>query len=161
WLRFWDERGIEFRRASVESAVERISRYRSESRAAELAELDTFALEAIFTALPTPVDRATTEEARALVGLAAHAPGRPERIPPGATVEEAAAIVTSLRRHWETVHLDCVTLDGPGRVTATLVETQYGRWAHRAITQQLGRAPGGGSVAKGLLERAPVTTFLV
>lgn len=161
WLRFWDDRGVEFRRASVESAVERISRYRSEERAAELAELDTFALDAIFAALPTPVDRATTEEARAFVGIAARATGRDDRIPEGATPEEAAAIVTRWRRFWEIYRLDFVTLDGPGRVTATVLETQYGKWAWRAVTQRLGRMPDGTSVATELRRRAPATTFIV
>ena len=161
WLRFWDDRGIEFRRSSVESAVERIARYRSEDRAAELAELDTYALEAIFAALPTPTDRATTEEARALVGLAARATGRDDRIAEGASPEQAAAVVTRWRRFWEIHRLDFVTLDGPGRVTSTILETQYGKWAYRAVTQRMGRTPSGASVATEIRRRAPETTFIV
>ncbi len=161
WLRFWDDRGIEFRRASVESAVERISRYRSESRAAELAELDTYALDALFASLPSPHDRATTEEARALVALAARATGRGDRIPEGASPEEAAAVVQRWRGFWEVYRLDFVTLDGPGRVTATILETQYGKWAWRAVTQRLGRMPSGATVAAELRRRAPQTTFIV
>jgi ABC-type dipeptide/oligopeptide/nickel transport system permease component len=161
WLRFWEDRGVEFRRASVESAVERISRYRSEERAAELAELDTFALDALFAALPTPTDRATTEEARAFLGIAARATGRDDRIAEDASPEEARETVERWRRFWEIHHLDFVTLDGPGRVTATVLETQYGRWAWRAVTQRLGRMPDGHSVASELRRRAPITTFIV
>lgn len=161
WLRFWDDRGIEFRRASVESGVERISRYRSASRAAELVELDTYALDAIFNALPTPHDRASTEEARALIALAARSTGRDDRIAEGASPEQAATVVLRWRDFWEVYRLDYVTLDGPGRVTATVLETQYGKWAWRAITQRLGRMPSGASVASELRRRAPETTFIV
>ncbi len=72
WTRFWDDRGIEFRSASVRSAVRRLVRYGSTSRAAELLELDTFALQTVIAALQPPRDTETLEQARALVDVAAH-----------------------------------------------------------------------------------------
>jgi peptide/nickel transport system permease protein len=65
------------------------------------------------------------------------------------------------RDFWEVYRLDYITLDGPGRVTATVLETQYGKWAWRAVTQRLGRMPSGASVASELRRRAPETTFIV
>lgn len=161
WLRFWDDRGIEFRRAAVSSAVERMARYRSSSRAEELGELDTFALGAVMDAMPTPTDRATVDEARALVGLAARATRRDDRIPEDATTEVASTVVLRWRRWWEANRLDYTTLDGPGRATAVILETQYGRWALRAITQKLGRAREGATVARELRRRAPLTAAIV
>jgi len=160
WLRFWDDRGIEFRSAAVASAVERISRYRSDSRAEELAELDTYALEAVMEAMPTPSERTTIDEARALVGLAARATRRDDRIAEDASASEATAVVVRWRRWWEAHRLDYVTLDGPGRATAAVLETQYGRWALRAVTQKLGRA-GDATVARELRRRAPLTATIV
>ena len=45
WIRFWDDRGPEFRDTAVRSTVRRLSHYGAGTRAADLRALDTFALD--------------------------------------------------------------------------------------------------------------------
>ncbi len=65
WSRLWDDRGVEFRHASVRSAVSRLERYGSTNRVSDLVELDTFALDNVLTALREPaITRRSSAPAR-------------------------------------------------------------------------------------------------
>ncbi|UQA59348.1 ABC transporter permease [Polyangium aurulentum] len=161
WTRFWDDRGIEFRRAAVRSAVRRLSRYGSASRAAELRELDTFVLEDVLGALEHPTDKASFERARALVDIAAHVTGRDDRIAPGADLDEAIACVERWTSFWMVYKSDFVTFDRPSRIAAIVTETRYGKWAAAAVQRRLGIGMDGVPVLDGIALRAPVTLTLV
>jgi ABC-type dipeptide/oligopeptide/nickel transport system permease component len=161
WTRFWDDRGIEFRAASVRSAVRRLVRYGSASRAAELRELDTFALDQVLDALEEPHDPATFEQARALIDLAADVAERDDRIAPGDGLPAARACVTRWKTFWNVYRSDYVVLAGPSRVAAMVIETRYGKWALGAVTHRFGVAAGGERVLDELTRRAPVTLTLV
>jgi ABC-type dipeptide/oligopeptide/nickel transport system permease component len=159
WVRFWDDRGIEFRAAAVRSAVQRLVRYRSASRAADLRELDTFALPDIFLVLEVPRDAAGIEIARPLVDIIAHATGETDVL---ATSDlEAARACVQRWRHWWTVHRSDYTLfSGVSRISAVVVETRYGKWALGAVTERFGRVEGGTPVLEELAHRGPVTLVL-
>ncbi|WP_437959279.1 ABC transporter permease subunit [Sorangium sp. So ce119] len=161
WTRFWDDRGIEFRSASVRSAVRRLVRYGSSSRAAELHELDTFALQPVIAALQPPRDAATLEQARALVDVAAHIAEIDDRIAPGEDLAEARACVTRWKSFWNVYRSDFEVFTGPTRLAATVLETRYGKWALGAVTHRLGVAATGEPVLDELARRAPVTLTLV
>jgi ABC-type dipeptide/oligopeptide/nickel transport system permease component len=161
WTRFWDDRGIEFRRAAVRSAVRRLSRYGSASRAAELRELDTFVLEDVLGALERPRDKASFDRARALVDIAAHVTGRDDRIAPGAELAEASACVERWTSFWMVYQSDFVTFDRPSRIAAIVTETRYGKWAGAAVRRRLGIGADGVPVLDGIARRAPVTLTLV
>ncbi len=161
WTRFWDDRGIEFRRASVRSSVRRLSRYGSASRAAELRELDTFVLEDVLGALERPTDSASFERARALVDIAAHVTGRDDRFSPADDYDTALACVERWASFWMVYKNDFVTLDGPSRFAAIVLETRYGKWALGAVTRRLGVGIDGVPVLDGITSRAPVTLTLV
>lgn len=161
WTRFWDDRGIEFRPASVRSAVRRLVRYGSASRAAELRELDTFALQPVIAALQPPRDAATLEQARALVDVAAHITEIDDRIAPGEDLAEARACVTRWKSFWNVYRSDFEVFSGPTRLAATVLDTRYGKWALGAVTHRLGVAATGEPVLDELARRAPVTLTLV
>lgn len=161
WTRFWDDRGIEFRTASVRSAVRRVVRYGSASRAADLRELDTFALEQVLGALQPPRDAATFTQARALVDLAADVTEIDDRIAPGDDLATARACVARWKAFWNVYRADFDVFSGPARVAATLLETRYGKWALGAATHRLGVAATGEPVLDELSRRAPVTLALV
>lgn len=161
WSRFWDDRGIEFRAASVRSAVRRLTRYGSTSRAAELRELDTFALEAVIEALAPPADAQGFAQARVLVDLAAHVTEIDDRIAPGDDLEAARTCVARWKSFWSVYQGDYAVFTGPARVAAMVLETRYGKWALGALTHRLGVAAGGEPVLDGLARRAPVTLALV
>ncbi|WP_438019264.1 ABC transporter permease subunit [Sorangium sp. So ce315] len=161
WTRFWDDRGIEFRPASVRSAVRRLVRYGSASRAAELRELDTFALQPVIAALQPPRDAATLAQARALVDVAAHITEIDDRIAPGEDLAEARACVTRWKSFWNVYRSDFEVFSGPTRLAATVLDTRYGKWALGAVTHRLGVAATGEPVLDELARRAPVTLTLV
>jgi peptide/nickel transport system permease protein len=161
WTRFWDDRGIEFRRASVRSAVRRLSRYGSASRATELRELDTFVLEDVIGALEHPRDSASFERSRALIDVAAHVTGREDRIAPGDDFDAASECVERWNSFWMVYRHDFVTLDSPSRIAAIVTETRYGKWALGAVTRRLGVGADGVPVLDGIAARAPITLTLV
>lgn len=161
WTRFWNDRDIEFRRAAARSAVRRLSRYGSGSRAAEMRELDTFVLEDIMAALEHPHDAASFERTRALIEIAAHVTGRDDRIAPGDDYPTAIHCVERWRLFWLVYENDFVTVDGLSRFAAVVLDTRYGKWAVSAFTRRFGPGPDGAPVLDGVLRRAPVTFTLV
>lgn len=161
WLRFWTDRGIEFRPATLRSAVRRLERYRSASRAADLEELDTYALPFLFEALTPPDDAAGVDAARVLVDVAAHVTGRDDRIGLGDDPASARACVERWRRWWATYGSDYVVFTGPMRVAAVVLETRYGKWALGTVTRGLGLGADGTPVSRELAARAPVTLTLL
>lgn len=161
WTRFWDDRGIEFRRASVRSAVARLVRYGSTSRAADLHELDTFVLDDVIGALEAPRDAAGVRRARALVEVAAHVTGRDDRIAPGDDIGAARASVERWQAYWSVYRSDFVADTGLARVADMIIETRYGKWAYEAVTRRFGRSAGGAPVLDELEARVPVTLAIV
>ncbi|MFO0547140.1 MAG: ABC transporter permease subunit [Polyangiaceae bacterium] len=133
WVRFWRDRSVEFRDASVRISVDRLARYRTKSRAAELAALDTFALKTIMERLTLPTDEASIDVARTLVEAAAHATSRYDRIEAGASVEDARACVARWHRFWLVHESDYVAFDGTERAAAAVRETRYGKWASGVV----------------------------
>jgi peptide/nickel transport system permease protein len=161
WVRFWEDRGIEFRRASVRSDVARLMRYRSAGSSDDLRELDTFALDELFQALPNPEDNASLDRARTLVNIAADILGSDDRIHPGDPVDSAQACVGRWLAFWNVYRSDFVTFRGASRVSAMLLETRYGKWALGAITHRFGKSSTGRPVLDEFARRAPLTISLV
>ncbi len=129
WRRFWDDRSIDFRPASVRTAIERLTRYRSESRRRELEGLGTYVLPALFETLPAPSDERSLSVARTLVELAATVTARHDTIPEGSSLEEASACVLRWRAWWLVHESDFSAFDGTARAAAMVKETRYGKWA--------------------------------
>lgn len=161
WRRFWADRSVEFRDATVRTSVERLTRYRTASRAAEVAELDTFALPAVMEALTEPVDEGGVEIARALVAVAARATGRPDEIGEGATLAEATACVARWQRFWWVHESDFVAYDGSRRASASLSETRYGKWASGLVLSLTLERRATGEQLVTVSRAAPVTLALV
>ena len=133
----------------MRSAVRRLARYGSESRASDLHALDTFALEEVLAALAPPSDAAEVEQARALVEIAAHATARDDVIAHGADVAAARACVERWRAFWSVYGADFVVLAGPSRLAAMVLETRYRKWAVGALTRRLGLDADGRPVVIG------------
>lgn len=133
WVRFWADRSVEFRAATVRTAVERLARYRTSSRATEIEQLDTFALPALLERLEPPTDAASFEVARALTDALSHATNRDDRIPETADLAEARLVVARWRKFWLVYESDFVTYDGLARTSAALRETRYAKWAAQVV----------------------------
>jgi ABC-type dipeptide/oligopeptide/nickel transport system permease component len=161
WTRFWIDRGIEFKRASVRSAVRRLVRYGSGSRQKELFELDTFVLDELFEALELPDDAASVDRARRLVDTAAHVTGRDDRIDPADSIATARATVARWRLFWAVYRSDYVQFQGASRFAAMVLETRYGKWVLGAAAQRFGRGADGVLVLDDLRTRAPTTLAIL
>jgi ABC-type dipeptide/oligopeptide/nickel transport system permease component len=166
WTRFWLDRGIEFRRPSVRSAVSRLLRHGSGSRAGDLIELDTFVLDDVIAALEPPRDEAGVRRAQALVEVAAHVTERDDRILPGDGLEAARACVDRWQAFWMVYKADFTPGAGLDRVAWMVLETRYGKWAYEAVTHRFGRGvslDGGppAPVLDQLERRLPVTLGVV
>jgi ABC-type dipeptide/oligopeptide/nickel transport system permease component len=162
WTRFWDDRGIEFRHASVRSAVSRLVRYGSASRANDLLELDTFVLDDVLGPLEEPRTDADVQRARALIDVAAHVTDRDDRIRPGDSRDAARACVERWRSFWTVYRSDFTSDAGVDRVAGMILETRYGKWAYEAVTHRFGRGQGADIVVlDALVARVPVTVGLL
>ena len=156
----------------MRSAVSRLSRYGSASRASDLLELDTFVLDDVLGALEVPRDEAGIRRAAALIEVAAHVTGRPDRILPGDGLDAARAAVERWQSFWTVYRADYTTDAGVDRVAWMVLETRYGKWAFEAVTHRFGRTarrapirrdPSRGSLAvlDQLRARVPVTLGIV
>lgn len=162
WDHLWSDRSSEFRRVTVRSAVQRLAHYGSASRASELLELDTFALEDVLISLAPPSDDASLFRARALIEIAAHVTGRDDRIAASDSLEAAAACVERWKHYWAVYRSDFVSMSSSSaRLKAVLLETRYGKWVLGVALHRLGRLSGGGAVLDELAARAPVTLAIL
>jgi peptide/nickel transport system permease protein len=161
WTRYWSDRSVDFRPSSVRTSVERLARYRTASRAAELAQLDTFALAAIMAKLTLPTDADNLEVARVLVDAAAHATGHKDRIDEQASLAEARACVGRWHRWWLVFESDFVAFTGTARASATLSETRYGKWATGVVLALTIERDETKSRVGEISKAAPVTLALV
>ncbi|NUP06664.1 MAG: ABC transporter permease [Polyangiaceae bacterium] len=161
WARFWADRSVEFRQATVRTAVERLARYQTPSRAAELAQLDTFALPALMERLQPPHDAASLEVARTLTDALCQATDRSDRIEDHADLAEARLVVARWRQYWLVHESDYVAYDGAGRAAAALRETRYGKWAAQVVLSLTIRDDATSRSLERLRRAIPITLSLI
>lgn len=159
WLRFWEDRGVEFRSGPVESAVRRLLRTGSPSRLDELRVLDTFVLPALMAQIDESAHALTTAQARAVAELASRATGRDDRVPEGATHDDAVRCLARWRDHWVVYGSDFTAMSGGARLAAAFTETRYARTIERVLVRPL-RIGAAESPALGFARRAPITLAL-
>lgn len=161
WIRFWADRGPEFREAAVRSTVRRLSQYGAGTRAQDLRAVDTFAIEHILPALSPPTDATSLASARALVDILADVTDRDDRIRPDADLASARACVDRWLAFDGVYGVDYRTLTGASRLTAVVTETRYGKWLLFTLSSRVGKTAEGIPVLTALGRRAIVTLTLV
>lgn len=161
WTRFWQDRAIDFRAASVRHLTLRLAERSIALRREDLIHVDTFALPSLIEALGEvrgPDDLARVER---LDSVLAHVTALPPRCPPGSSLVTAADAVDGWRDFWDLHGSEYLVLDGPRRLATTFVETQYGKWLASVLRGGLGRTLDGERsldlVTRGLL----TTSFLL
>lgn len=161
WIRFWNDRGPEFRDAAVRSTVRRLSRYGAGTRAADLRALDTFVIQHVAAALSPPEDASSLASARALVDILADVTGRDDRIRPDADLATARACVDRWLAFEAIYGVDFRTLSGAARLTAVVTEARYGKWLLFTLSSRVGKTADGVPVLTAMGRRAAVTLPLV
>ncbi|MCU0655697.1 MAG: hypothetical protein MUF64_10550 [Polyangiaceae bacterium] len=136
WRRFWEDRSLDFQAPTVRRLARRYATSPSEARRLELRMLDTAALPELFAVLGTEGLPPPVELSSALVPVIQEVLGRP-----AVPVEQLPQEILALRAFWFAHQLEFSTLDGAGRASALLLETQYGKWVQRTLMQRASRAP--------------------
>ncbi len=128
FTRFWQDRSADFRSASVRRKVERLAERALPLRVKEVIELDTFALGELFEALGRVRSPEDVKRVERLGPVLSHITGAEFPLPPNPTVAQAARSATEWRDWAFDYGADFATLDGPGRLAATVLETRYFRF---------------------------------
>jgi len=161
WTRFWQDRAIDFRAASVRHLASRLAERSIALRREDLIHVDTYALPALIEALGQVNAPDDVRRVERLNSVLAHITELPVACPPGASVSDARRVVDTWLDFWQLHGSDYSALDGPRRLAATFVETQYGKWLAAVLRGGLGRTRSGERawdlVARGLA----TTSFLL
>lgn len=173
WNRFWIDRAADFRPANARRAVRRFAQHASATREGDVVELDTYALEQIMVQLdelsspssagaPEWADKGARLTAiETLIGVAAHITRREDKLPLRASERDARLAVRRWRDWWLVHQSDYKTHEGTARFVAMLTETQYARWAERALLAGFGAGSESTGVLERMEERAPLTLLLM
>jgi ABC-type dipeptide/oligopeptide/nickel transport system permease component len=161
WVRYWQDRAVDFREPVVRRLVERLSQRSLILRREDVLELDTYALPALIDALGSVRSEDDVRRARRLTSVLAHVANQPFVVERAMTPAEARRVVRQWRRFWEDHGADFTPLDGPHRVTAMVTQTAYGRWLASVLRGELGRLNDGGTGLELLREAAPRTLPLL
>ncbi len=157
WLRYWQDRSVDFREPVVRRLVERLSQRSLILRREDVLELDTYALPELIDALGSVRTEDDVRRARRLTSVLAHVADQPFVVERSMTPDEARRVVRQWRRFWEDHGADFTPLDGPHRVTSMVTQTAYGRWLASVLRGELGRLNDGGTGVELLREAAPST----
>jgi len=143
WTRFWQDRAIDFRAASVRHLTSRLAERAIALRREDLIHVDTFALPALIEDLGRVKTLNDVPRVQRLSSVLAHITGLPVVCLPGASVADARAVVDTWLDFWDLHGSEYSALDGPRRLAATFVETQYGKWLAAVLRGGLGRTQSG------------------
>jgi hypothetical protein len=133
FTRYWEDRNADFRSTVVRRKVARLAERALPLRQKEVRELDTFALPELLEALGQLRGPEDARRAGRLVPVIAHATGLELMLTEDAGLEHARRVVSRVRAFALAQGSDFVTLDGPGRLSATVVQTRYFRWLTATI----------------------------
>ncbi len=159
--RFWQDRSIEFRAATVRRAVARLAERPLTLRRDDVIHADTFALEPLVAALGRVETDADVARVARLHSVLMHVAERGRALPPRPTHADAARAVASWQRLWLEEGADYTVLEGPRRIAALVTETQFGKWVAQAALWRLGAAQDGSPVLARVLSALPASALHV
>jgi peptide/nickel transport system permease protein len=161
WTRFWQDRAIDFRAASVRHLTMRLAERSIALRREDLVHVDTFALPALMEGLGQVVDADDVARVQRLSSVLSHVTDLPQRGTATASIAEAQRTVDTWRDFWALHGSEYSELDGPRRLAATFVETQYGKWLAAVLRGGLGRTRSGESALSLIRRGFATTSFLL
>jgi hypothetical protein len=161
WTRFWQDRAIDFRAASVRHLTSRLAERSIALRREDLIHVDTFALPALIDALGRVETLDDVARVQRLNSVLAHITDLSVVCPPDASVADARTVVDLWRDFWELHGSEYSALDGPRRLAATFVETQYGKWLAAVLRGGLGRTRSGQRALDLVTQGLATTSFLL
>jgi len=162
WVRFWEDRSVDFTEPAVRRSVQRITTRQSELLEQDIRLVDTFALQQLMAALKTTRDPAALSR---LTRLAAHVTGRDAAsgasshvLEPTSDRARVRAVVSEWLSWWYVHETDYIVLNGGEKVTASIAQTRFSKWVLGAVTGQLGLSTRDGlPIFDKLIARGPIT----
>lgn len=161
WTRFWQDRAIDFRAASVRHLASRLAERSIALRREDLIHVDTFALQALIEALGRVDTHNDVVRVERLNSVLAHITELPVPCAPDASIADARRVVETWRDFWALHGSEYSALDGPRRLAATFVETQYGKWLAAVLRGGLGRTRSGERALDLVSQGLATTSFLL
>jgi len=161
WTRFWQDRAVDFRAASVRHLTSRLAERSIALRREDLIHVDTFALPALIGELGRVNGLADVARVQRLNSVLAHITELPVDCPPGASVADARRVVDAWRDFWDAHGSEYSALDGPRRLAASFVETQYAKWLAAVLRGGLGRTQSGERALDLVTHGLATTSFLL
>lgn len=155
WKRFWQDRSLDFQPTVVSRLVRRVAARSEALGSADLLQLDTYALPELVRQLGSIRHQNDVTRARRLLHIAGDITERRWLVADDASPEEARRAVTECRRWWDEHRALYTDVIGMSRLTATLTQTRYGRWALRTLREVTGLDTS--FVGQDLARRARVT----
>lgn len=159
WNRYWQDRSLDYQPTVVSRLVRRVGARSLALGGADLVQLDTYALPELVSQLRSVRTQADVDRVRRLLRVVGEITERRWNVPAGASPAEARPVVTACRRWWDEHRHQYTDVAGLRRVTATVLQTRYGRWALRSLREATGIDSS--PVAEELLRRARVTGLLL
>jgi ABC-type dipeptide/oligopeptide/nickel transport system permease component len=161
WTRFWQDRAIDFRTASVRHLTSRLAERSIALRREDLIHVDTFALPALIEALGRVETMDDVARVQRLNSVLAHITALSVFCPPNASLDDARRVVETWQDFWELHGNEYVALDGPHRLAAAFVQTQYGKWLAAVLRGGLGRTKDGQHALDLVTQGLATTSFLL
>ena len=161
WTRFWQDRAIDFRAASVRHLTSRLAARSIALRREDLIHVDTYALPTLIDALGEVKTTDDVARVQRLNSVLAHISELPVATPPDGSVAEAQRVVDTWRDFWALHGSEYSALDGPRRLAGTFVETQYGKWLAAVLRGGLGRTQAGARALDLVTQGLATTSFLL
>ncbi|HET7540139.1 MAG TPA: hypothetical protein VFK05_09710 [Polyangiaceae bacterium] len=161
WTRFWQDRAIDFRAASVRHLTARLAERSIALRREDLIHVDTFALPALIDALGQVETLSDVARVQRLNAVLAHITEQPVQCPPDASVADARRVVDTWHDFWDLHGSEYSVLDGPRRLAATFLETQYAKWWAAVLRGGLGHTHDGERALDLVTQGFATTSFLL
>ena len=161
WTRFWQDRAIDFRVASVRHLTARLAERSIALRREDLIHVDTFALPALIEALGRVETISDVARVQRLNSVLAHVSGLPVFCAPDASVADARKVADTWHDFWDLHGSEYTLLDGPRRLAATFLETQYAKWLAAVLRGGLGRTQHGERALDLVTDGLATTSFLL
>lgn len=159
WTRFWQDRALDFQPTVVARLVRRVTTRSNALGSTDLVQLDTYALPELVAQLGAVRTDADVVRVRRLLRVISDITERRWHVPAEATPLEARRVVTDCRRWWDEQRTLYDDVSGLQRLTGTLLQTRYGRWALRTLRELTGLDTS--LVGKELLDRLRISGVLL
>jgi hypothetical protein len=158
WTRFWQDRSLDFQPTVVSRLTRRVTARATTLGSTDLVQLDTYALPELVRQLGEVRSEEDVARARRLLAVIGTITDRRWDLPPDASLARARETVTACRRWWDENRHWHDEVAGLRRVTATIVQTRYGRWALRTLRELTGLDTSrvGDQLRQGLRVSAPL-----